>query len=324
MSVNDINSEIYKLLDKPFAAVTAEFSNFFLYLASRIEEYISRITVYLKGVYDFDGKVFIQTKAFLLKIDSILLTHCKQDKLDLLSLAILSNDLGKLQGMSEYFLTFIQKRMDNNLNYEINFRQVFESTATQIDAKICSTYPISLSYHLSNWLTLKWMEKKPIKEPRKFIQELGHFLKTTLGDISRVNYTVGVTLAYRSYREINRMLAEVFTQQVKTFNIVDIANIDIELEYLCEIADEDFYQLDRLKETLSQMTQFVQLFMVFNPQDYMAPEKRQGKFYSLGPQFLVKVLPKYRKAVVQGLPVVRKRECKAVTDYIEEKMISQK
>lgn len=321
MTVNDINSEIYRLLDKPFTKLTGGFSNFFLYLVSRIEEYITRITVYLKGIYDFDGKVFIETKAFLIKVDSILLNHCKQDKLDLLSLAILSNDLSKLQTLSPYFLTFIQKRMDNNFNYEINLRQIFETTSNQIDDKICSTYPISLSYHLSNWLNVKWMEKKPLKEPRKFIQELGHFLKTTLGDISKVNYTVGVTLAYRSFREVNRMLAEVFTQQVKTFNIVDIAIIDVELEYLCSIADDDFFQLDRLKETLSQMTQFVQLFLDFNPQAYLDTEKRQAKFYSLGPQFLLRVLPKYRKTVIQGLPVVRKRECKAATDYIQEKMV---
>lgn len=320
MNIDGINSEIYRLLDKPFEKRTATYSNFFLFIVTTIEEFIQKMAVFLKGIYDFDGKIFIQTKSFLEKIDSIIQSHVKQGNLDLQALAILHNDLGRLQGLSDYFLSFIQNRMDNNFNFELNVAQTFESTINHISSKIHSSYPLSLNYHLSNWLSVKWMEKKIQKEPKKFVQELSHFLKRTLKDISRINYEIGVSLAYLSFREINRMISEVFLHQVKTFNIVDISNLDNDLNSLIEIAEEDFFHLDKLKETLSQATQFIQLFLVYNPLDYMDPTKRQGKFYSLGPQFLMKVLPKYRKHVIQGLPVVRKRECKTVTDHIQEKM----
>lgn len=322
MTIDGINSEIYRLLDKPFEKRTASYSNFFLFIVTTIEDFIQKMSVYLKGIYDFDGKIFIQTKSFLGKIDAIIQNHAKQGNLDLLALAILHNDLGRLQGLSSYFLSFIQNRMDNNFNFELNIAQIFDSTINHISSKIHSSYPLSLNYHLSNWLSVKWMEKKVQKEPKKFVLELGHFLTRTLKDISRINYAIGVSLAYLSFREINKVISDVFLHQVKTFNIIDISGLDVDLNSLIEIAEEDFFHLDKLKETLSQITQFIQLFLVYNPLDYMDPAKRQAKFYSLGPQFLLKVLPKYRKIVVQGLPVVRKRECKAVTDYIQEKMVN--
>ena len=129
-------------------------------------------------------------------------------------------------------------------------------------------------------------------------------------------------MAYLSFRKINMTLSELFLHHTKTFNIVDIANLEHDIKYLEAIADEDFFQLDKLKETLSQMTQFVQLFLDHNPLEYKDSTVRQAKFYSLGPQFLLKVLPKYRKFVIQGLPVVRKRECKEVCDFISEKLIN--
>ena len=71
-------------------------------------------------------------------------------------------------------------------------------------------YPVSLSFHLSNWVSVKWMEKKMIAEPRLFVQELGHFLKATLNDIMKINYAIGVSLTYLSFREINKTLSDVF------------------------------------------------------------------------------------------------------------------
>ena len=45
------------------------------------------------------------------------------------------------------------------------------------------------------------------------------------------------------------------------------------------------------------------MFMVYNPLDYMDANKRSEKFYALGPNFLLRVLPKYKKKVVEGMPV---------------------
>ena len=321
MTINDINSEIYRLLDKPFQPCTAPFSNFFLVVVEVIENFVKSMSIYLRGIYDFDGKIFIQTRDFLSKIDGLFASMAREGKLALAGLATLSNDIVKLQSLSNYFLNYIQKRTENNFSFEINLLSIFESTKNQIDSRIHAEYPISLSYHLKNFLSVKWMEKKQTTAPKKFVVELGHFLKTTLREISDINYAIGVSLAYLSYREINKAVSELFVHHVKTFNIVDIANLEQDLKYLDNIADEDFFHLDKLKETLSQITQFVQLFLDFNPLSYKDASLRQSKFYSLGPQFLVKVLPKYRKFIAQGLPVVRKRECKEVCDFISDQLI---
>ena len=68
MSINGLNSEIFKLLDKPFEKLNANFSNFFVFLTERIETFIDFIADYLRGIYDFDGKIFTQTKEFLIKV----------------------------------------------------------------------------------------------------------------------------------------------------------------------------------------------------------------------------------------------------------------
>lgn len=287
-----------------------------------VENFIKNMAVFLKGVYDFDGKIFLQTREFLGKVEMIVTTLSKDPMMDLFALASLGNDVAKLQEMSGYFLGYIQKRTENKFQFELNIPAIFEITKNQIDSKIHSDYPISLGYHLKNWLTIKWMEKKPSPGPHKFVVELGIFLKSTLGKIAQINYAAGVSLAYLSYREINKSLAEVMAQHVKTFNIVDVVNLDHDLKHLCSIADEEFFHLDKLKEALSQMTQLISLFLDFNPLAYEKPDMRQSKFYSLGPQFLLKVLPKYRKIVLGSLPVVRKRECKQVTDFISSQMMT--
>lgn len=107
MNVDGLNSEIYRLLDKPFDPVIAPFSNFFIFVVSKIEEFINHISVYLRGVYDFDGKIFLETRDFLIKINSIISNHCKDGSYDLISLATISNDITKLQSMSGYLISYI-------------------------------------------------------------------------------------------------------------------------------------------------------------------------------------------------------------------------
>ena len=320
MNIDGLNSELFKLLGKPFEKKTASFSTFFVFIVQKIESFINLISVYLRGIYDFDGKIFLETRDFLINISNIVMKQCREENFELYSLACLSNDLLKLQGLSSYILTYIQKLTETNFTFEINVAQIFSQAKTEIDTKIHADFPASLAFHLSNWVSVKWMEKKTLTEPRSFVQELGLFLTSTLRKIMDVNYTVGVSLAYLSFREINKTLSDVLVHQVKNFNILDISILDIDLKYLSKIAEEQFFELDRLKEALSQMTQFTSMFLLSNPLDYLDPNKRNEKFYSLGSVFLLKVLPKYKKKVVDGLPVVRKRECKAVTDYIEKQM----
>ncbi len=248
MIIDGLNSEIYRLLDKKFELLDAPFSNFFVFVIQKIEEFVAHISVYLRGIYDFDGKIFVETQDFLTKINTIISNHCRQGSFDLISLSSISNDVVKLQSMNNYFVNFVKKQMDNNFSFEINTQQIFENTKTELDNRIHTDYPVSLSFHLSHWLGTKWLNTKQFTEPRLFVQELGHFLKTTLTEISKINYSVGVSLAYMSFREINKTLADIFLHQVKNFNIVDIANIDMELNYLTKIADEEFFHLDQLKE----------------------------------------------------------------------------
>ena len=257
----------------------------------------------------------------LTQVNEILLTHCRKGNLDLVSLASLSNDLVRIQSISAYLLSYIKKKTQTNFSFDINITRVFSQTKTELDARIHSDYPVSLCFHLSNWVSVKWQEKKPSNEVRNFVQELGYFLKKTLTQITDINYTAGVSLAYLSFKEINKTLMDVFLHKVKNFNIVDLSILDLELDYLCKIADEDFFHLDRLKDTLDPMKQFINMFLQYHPNDYADPKKRNEKFYSLGPVFLLKVLPKYKKKIVDGLPQVRRRECEALCKYIQETLV---
>jgi hypothetical protein len=318
LSIEGLNSEIYRLLDKPFEKKKAPFSNFFLFLVSKIESFIDQISIYLRGIYDFDGKIFLETKEFLIKINQILLTQCREGNLDLFPLACISTDIVRLQGLSEYIETYVQKLTDNPFSYELNLPSIFSTTKNEIDNKLHVDYPTALSFHLSNWISAKWPDKKPITGPRPFVEELAHFAINTLQQLSEINYPIGVSLTYRTFREINKTLAEVFVHQFKTFTILELAALETELAYLAKIADEEFFALDKLKETLGQMMQLAQMFMTYHPLDYLDPTKRSEKFYSLGPQFLLKVLPKYRKKIVAGLPTVRKRDCTALIDQLSK------
>lgn len=63
-----MNSEIFKLLGKEFTDRKAPFSNFFVFIVDKIESFITQTAVFLKGIYDFDGKIFIKTKEFLERV----------------------------------------------------------------------------------------------------------------------------------------------------------------------------------------------------------------------------------------------------------------
>ena len=320
LNIDGLNSEIYKLLDKPFTGMKAHFSNLFLFVVEKIERFIDNISMYLKGIYDFDGKIFTYTKEYLLKVNDTLKQFCRKEGLDIVTLSFVSNDIMKLQSISAYILEYIKKQTSISYSYDINVAHLFAQLKTEVDAKIHAEYPLLLYQHLIHYNNIKWQEKKPLTEPRLFVLEMGEFIRTKLTQIADINYSIGVSLAYLTYREINKALAELFAHKAKNFNIVDVQIVDVELDYLCRLADEEFFHLDKLKDTLNPMVQFAHLFMLHHPNEYMDASKRAEKFYSLGPGFLLKVLPKYKKKLVDGLPQVRRRECEALCKYITDNM----
>lgn len=317
LTINGLNSELYKLLGKTFEPKQAGFSNFFLFLVQLVEDYIRDISEYLRGIYDFDGKVFAETKDFLVVIDQAIYQHAKNGNLELLGIAYLSNDLGILHSLGTYFSDCIRKATDRPLALELSVGSIFSNTKSELEARLHTDYSVSLQFHLAGFVSTKWEAKKLQEGPRQFVQELAFFLKNTLGNILATNAAAGASLAYLSYREINKTLTDVFLHQAKHFNIVDLANLKPELEHLIAVGEQDFFELDRLVDGLLPMMQFLNMFLVRHPRDYMEEPLRREHFYRLGADFLIKTLPNYNKKVVDGLPVVRKRECKAVVDALK-------
>ena len=317
LTINGLNSELYKLLGKTFEPKPAGFSNFFLFLVQVVEEYIRDVSEYLRGIYDFDGKVFAETKDFLMVVDQTIHEHAKNGNLDLLGIANLSNDLGTIHALGTYFSECIRKATDRPLALELSVGSIFSNTKSELEARLHTDYSLSLQFHLAGFISTKWEAKKLQDSPRQFVQELAYFLRNTLGNIRATNAAVGASLAFHSFREINKTLTDVFLHQAKHFNILDLANLKPELEFLIAVGEQDFFELDRLVEGLLPMMQFLNMFLVRHPKDYLDEALKREHFFRLGPDFLIKTIPNYNKKVVDGLPVVRKRECKAVVDALK-------
>lgn len=249
-NINGMNSELFKLLDREFTPLQAPFSNFLIMTIGILKAYIHSMVQFLRGVFDFDGKVFSRLRGFIVKVPSThqlnesILKACKDTLYDELTLAHLSNDLAKLMTMNGYFVSFISLLAKNAFSFDLGLAQLFGNTKAAIDDRIHTDYPVTLSYHLSHFAAWKWMEKKTLPAPRLFVDELAYFLKNTLSKIIHINYPIGVSLAYMTFREVNRTLSDLLLTKVKEFNIVDLSILYTELKYLSKMADEDFFELD--------------------------------------------------------------------------------
>lgn len=244
-AINGMNSELFRLLDRPFTPLQAPFSNFLLMLIGTLKAYIQSMVQFLRGIYDFDGKIFTRLQAFIEKLNDSILKACKDTLYDPITLAHLSSDLSKLPTLHPYLLSFISLQARCTFSFDLGLGGLFANTRAAIDDRIHTDYPVSLGFHLGQYAAWKWMEKKPLGGPRVFVEELGYFLQNTLSRIIEVNYPVGVSLAYMTYREINRTLCDLLLNKVKEFNIVDLSILNTEIKYLCKIAEEDFFELDR-------------------------------------------------------------------------------
>jgi len=94
-----------------------------------------------------------------------------------------------------------------------------------------------INYFVSHWLSIKWEEKQVIQEPRFFVESMKEYLLDIMRDIHPVNKTISITLLYQAYRKINSILMAGFYDKIPSYNMVDIASLNLELDYLCEIAD---------------------------------------------------------------------------------------
>lgn len=105
-------------------------------------------------------------------------------------------------------------------------------------------YPISLVYFIDHLLKVPLMTKIPNSEPREQFSNLLIFVQKTLEQIGEANQPLTISLAYLTYREINKFLLKAFEDRYTHFNIVDIYNLHIELKELVNLAQDSYSHLE--------------------------------------------------------------------------------
>ena len=69
-------------------------------------------------------------------------------------------------------------------------------------------FDTKMRYFIDHYRSTKWELKEINSSPRFFVEDMGSYLKETLGDIARVNKTIAITMAYYAFKSINAQIMD--------------------------------------------------------------------------------------------------------------------
>ncbi|KAM3136013.1 hypothetical protein pb186bvf_011818 [Paramecium bursaria] len=155
-----------------------------------------------------------------------------------------------------------------------------------------------------------WAPEKPNKGPTDSFQLIISGYQTTQATLQVLLPDFINSSLYLTFKHLNKIIWKSLLD-TKYFNILGLVNMQTNLQNLLEIAQQQIFP-----ESIKEFIQFLDLFLVGTPDQYLNPQLRNQKYMYINSQILVKVLSKYKKIEYQKYPVVRKRDVDSVIKEI--------
>eukprot|EP01016_Furgasonia_blochmanni_P017142 TRINITY_DN2002_c0_g1_i6.p1 TRINITY_DN2002_c0_g1~~TRINITY_DN2002_c0_g1_i6.p1 ORF type:complete len:325 (-),score=68.23 TRINITY_DN2002_c0_g1_i6:139-1113(-) len=289
-----------------------------------VVEFINHSVNYMQGIHDNDGLMFIQLDRFLYEVYKAFEDFVSSSPSPtILQQAQTMQNSFYIHNAAKYFSKYLENA--SKCRYSKTFESIFYFD--QIKYKCEENIHESLNEKIELFVQMlgdvKWMPSAPNSQHHDCMEDLVNYMQSTLYAMKIILPDYTRTLAYLTFKHINNLIFDVLLQKVKNFNIAALYNLELDLIYMFNCAGNFFKEYENLMDCLRELRQFLDMFLIGHPNEYVDLKIRGQKYYHLDPRKMIPILDKYKKTVINKLPVVRRREVDAVLKKLKQEVASK-
>lgn len=327
--INDINSDLLIILgvDLP-KDLEAKYSEFFIIVAEKFTIQIKDSCKMAKGSIDMESNLPKEIEDSMKDIIEILEVMTATMNWEICNVARIIQDLEYILNLSSYFSDLIESEQNYNFKVNINYKWAVEQLTMQLEDMVNKYFPLKLKYFIDGWKLEKektWSTKEKIKqaEPTSNLQKMSVWLSETLLGVRESRESLYISLSYLSFNLIANTINSFVFDEIKEFNIFDMYNLKLDIEFLIRYAQRDLQGMVDIINVLLKSYQQTILFISGDVSSYIS---NRAAYDKLDEETMWYTLQKFQKVEknLMGLPLVRKRECLAVCKTFNKKYSKKK
>ncbi|CAD8152630.1 unnamed protein product [Paramecium octaurelia] len=275
----------------------------------QINLFIEGSITYLQSLNEyFDQNVIFYMDTLFMAICDIIKSHVQQcDNFMLLAQSTLN--FNHIELSIQYYKKNIESLLQVTQTKEMECQSHFKNTRYFCEEALQNA--INQKVVLPQ---IDWAPSAPNKGPNDYFIMLNGYYESIIGTLQLMVPQFVDSSIYLTFKYLNKLIWKQLLE-AKAFNIIGLSNLEVDLQSFLKVCNQQMFP-----ESVKEIIQFLNLFLVDVPASYLDSQKRQTNYSYLEVPKLLKIFPKYKKVIYAKLPVVRKREVDAVIKKIQENL----
>ena len=280
------------------------------------KRFIECISNFLIDIDDSDGIIHIELDKFYFETLGIFKMLVNENAPDILQLCQTSQNLTYIENSINFFQNYIESELNFPCVKDYESMLYYEQMKIKCEEMMHERLQNKIDAML-NYSQIDWCPKNLNNQHNEFLQSLMDYLRGVLIAMQEIYPEFVSSLIYLAFKYINNKIIFDFFESSKSYNIIGLANLQIDINFIFKICKNYFGEYANLSECLQQIKQFLDLFLVGNPNEIADYKIKEEKYYRLEIKKIVTIFDRYKKIKHSKLPYIRKRHLKAIQEKLK-------